>query len=70
MIKQQINSEYFSDNPQSFGGKYQLYNVFGKKESDNALKVMIFIHDLNSISDQKNSPLFMFIKKENFSNPM
>ena len=57
MIKQQINSEYFSDNPQSFGGKYQLYNVFGKKESDNALK-------------SNDSPLFMVLKKENFSNPM
>ena len=35
---QQVNSYYFSDKPQSFGGKYQLYNLFDKKEVNSALE--------------------------------
>ena len=35
---QQVNSYYFSDKPQSFGGKYRLYNLFDKKEVNSALE--------------------------------
>ena len=33
-----INSDYSSDKPHSFGGKYRLYNLFDKKEVDSALE--------------------------------
>ena len=67
MIKQQINSEYFSDNPQSFGGKYQLYNVFGKKESDNALKSNdIYSRFKQHKRSKKFSPIYVYKKRELF----
>ena len=29
-----INKEYFSDNPYSYGGKYRLYDVFEKSDGE------------------------------------
>ena len=34
---EQINSEYFSDKPHSFGGKYHLYDLYNKNDVDKAL---------------------------------
>ena len=34
---EQINSEYFSDKPHSFGGKYKLYELYNKDDVDKAL---------------------------------
>ena len=33
-----INREYVSDNPYSYGGKYRLYDVFKKSDVDRNLK--------------------------------
>ena len=35
---QDINSEYYSDKPHSFGGKYRLYTAFKKTDVNKALK--------------------------------
>ena len=32
-----INSEYFSDKPHSYGGKYRLYELYNKDDVDTAL---------------------------------
>jgi hypothetical protein len=34
---EQTNSEYFSDQPHSFGGKYRLYDLHNKDGVDKAL---------------------------------
>ena len=34
----EINEEYFKDKPYSFGGKYRLYDIYPRKDVDEALK--------------------------------
>ena len=34
---EQINSEYFSDQPHAYGGKYRLYDLYNKDDVDKAL---------------------------------
>ena len=66
----EVNSDYFSDKPQAFGGKYGLYNIFEKKKVDSALENNDIYTRFINISVPRSSPLFMFIKKGNFFNLM
>ena len=34
---EKINSEYFSDQPHAYGGKYRLYDLYNKGDVDKAL---------------------------------
>ena len=66
-----INSDYYSDKPHSFGGKYRLYEFYSdKKKWIVIFLVMIYTQDLNSTDVQKNILQFMFIEKGNFFNQM
>mgnify|MGYP003333414696 CR=1 FL=1 len=60
---QQVNSDYFSDKPQSFGGKYQLYSLFDKKEVDSALENNDIYSRFKKHKRSKNIYLYMCIKK-------
>ena len=62
-----VNSDYFSDKPQSFGGKYQLYNLFDKKEVDSALENNdIYSRFKQHKRAKKYSPIYVYKKRELF----
>ena len=64
---QQVNSDYFSDKPQSFGGKYQLYSLFDKKEVDSALENNdIYSRFKKHKRSKKYSPIYVYKKRELF----
>ena len=64
---QQVNSYYFSDKPQSFGGKYQLYNLFDKKEVNSALENNdIYSRFKQHKRAKKYSPIYVYKKRELF----
>ena len=70
MDESNINSEYFSDKPHSFGGKYRLYDFFGK---DNVKKVDkgLTYNDIYTRFKQHNrprkfSPIYVYKRRELF----
>lgn len=66
-----INEEYLSDKPHSYGGKYRLYNMFKKGDVDRELtNNNIYIVDSNSIGNQRNTHLYMCTERENSFNQM
>ena len=62
-----INSEYLSDKPHAYGGKYRLYNVFKKGDVDNALKNNdIYSRFKQHRKSKKYSPIYVYRKRELF----
>ena len=67
VMDEKINESYFDDKPYSFGGKYRLYEKYGKKYVDNALCKMTPPQDLNNIDNKKTfSPIYVYRKRELF----
>ena len=64
---QDINSEYYSDKPHSFGGKYRLYTPFKKTDVDKALKNNdIYSRFKQHRKSKKYSPIYVYRKRELF----
>ena len=64
---QDINSEYLSDKPHSYGGKYRLYNIFKKGDVDRALKNNnIYSRFKQHRKSKKYSPIYVYRKRELF----
>ena len=64
---QDINSEYLSDKPHSYGGKYRLYNLFKKGDVDSALKNNdIYSRFKHHRKSKKYSPIYVYRKRELF----
>ena len=62
-----INKEYFSDNPYSYGGKYRLYDVFEKSDVDRDLKNNnIYTRFKQHRKSKKYSPIYVHRKRELF----
>ena len=62
-----INSEYFSDKPHSYGGKYRLYTIFDKKAVDSALeKNDVYSRFKQHKRAKKYSPIYVYKKRELF----
>ena len=62
-----INEEYLSDKPHSYGGKYRLYNMFKKGDVDRALKNNnIYSRFKQHRKSKKYSPIYVYRKRELF----
>ena len=63
-----INSDYFSDKPHSFGGKYRLYKTYGDKEKvDAALSNNdIYTRFKQHRRSKYFSPIYVYKKRELF----
>ena len=66
-MDEEINSKYVEDKPYSFGGKYRVYDAYAKKDVDNAMKKVMFIHVLNNQDMQNHSLQSMCIRNGSFS---
>ena len=56
-----VNSVYFSDKPQAFGGKYGLYTVFEKNKVDSALENNDIYTRFKQHKRSKNfSPIYVY----------
>ena len=66
----EINEEYFKDKPYSFGGKYRLYDIYPRKDVDEALKGNDTYTKLNVTNVVKHILQSMSIKKESYFNQM
>ena len=65
-----INKSYFEDNPHSFGGRYRLYDFYGRKQQqavDEALKQNdIYSRFKKYKRPKKFSPVYVYRKRELF----
>ena len=62
-----INREYVSDKPYSYGGKYRLYDVFKKSDVDKNLKNNdIYTRFKQHRKSKKYSPIYVYRKRELF----
>ena len=63
----EVNSDYFSDKPHAFGGKYGLYTIFEKKKVDSALENNdIYTRFKQHKRSKKFSPIYVYKKRELF----
>ena len=64
---EQINSEYFSDKPHSFGGKYKLYDLYNKDDVDKALSYNdVYTKFKQHRKSKSYSPIYVYNKRELF----
>jgi hypothetical protein len=62
-----INSEYFSDKPHSYGGKYRLYELYNKDDVDTALTNNdVYTRFKQHRKSKKYSPIYVYKKRELF----
>lgn len=62
-----INSEYFSDKPHSYGGKYRLYELYNKDDVDAAFsKNDIYTRFKQHRKPKSYSPIYVYKKRELF----
>ena len=64
---EKINSEYFSDQPDAYGGKYRLYDLNNKCDVDKALSYNdVYTKFKQHRKSKSYSPIYVYKKRELF----
>ena len=64
---EQINLDYFSDQPHSFGGKYRLYDLYKRDDVDKALSYNdVYTKFKQHRKSKTYSPIYVYNKRELF----
>ena len=70
MDEEDINIDYFKDNPHSYGGRYRLYKVYGKEYRDKVDNALAYNDIFTRFKQYKRtktySPIYVYKKRELF----